>query len=127
MYQSSLVQGERTRYQRLPLVSASPIIFPPCPASPAPMPPSTASLGSFEAVVFKEKNLSKNKLREIQKTLWLFQFLEIFIFLSMLWQFYYIFSKFTVTRCSPDKLITFQAFYHINKISPLESKISSTS
>lgn len=45
----------------------------------------------------------------------------------MLWQFYYIFSKFIVTRCSPDKLITFQAFYHINKISPLESKISSTS
>ena len=47
---------------------------------------------------------------------------------SMWWQFYYIFSKFTGTRCSPDKLISFQAFYHINKISPQESKIiSSTS
>ena len=41
----------------------------------------------------------------------------------MLWQFSYGFSKFIVTRCSPDKLITFQAFYHINKISPQESKI----
>lgn len=40
----------------------------------------------------------------------------------MLWQFYYTFGKFTVTRCSPDKLITFQAFYHINKISPQERK-----
>lgn len=61
------------------------------------------------------------------KTLWLLRFLEIVLFPFMAWQFYYIFSKFTITRCSPDKLFTSPAFYHINKISPQESKISSTS